>query len=425
MDRRRRATLALTLNFLSLLFSITAFSSSYWCEGTRKVPKPICRGPATDKPTFCIRFNGSDTNNSNAVQYTWETGDDKFMERYFHAGIWYSCEENVSGDGECNSRAPTLSDRLSPLSPGSGSPGSDMDRRRRATLALTLNFLSLLFSITAFSSSYWCEGTRKVPKPICRGPATDKPTFCIRFNGSDTNNSNAVQYTWETGDDKFMERYFHAGIWYSCEENVSGDGENCRSFIALTPPADRGVLWLSIVAEVLYITLLLTGVSLMSIEVCYYTSVIDGLKLNAFAAIFTVLSGLLGMVAHMMYTTVFQMTVNLGPEDWRPQTWDYGWSYCLAWGSFTCCMAASVTTINRYTKTILEFKQRRRNLERNLQNKPKSPEQDGSRPVWDVYLSTIQGGDREDFVDLPISAHNPSACGNSAHFPYRQCDEYC
>jgi len=37
--------------------------------------------------------------------------------------------------------------------------------------------------------------------------------------------------------------------------------------------------------------------------------------------------GLLGMVAHMMYTTVFQMTVNLGPEDWRPHTWDYGWSY--------------------------------------------------------------------------------------------------
>ncbi|XP_068120286.1 germ cell-specific gene 1-like protein 2 isoform X5 [Hyperolius riggenbachi] len=104
-------------------------------------------------------------------------------------------------------------------------------------------------------------------------------------------------------------------------------GEKCRSFITLTPPADRGVLWLSIVAEVLYITLLLTGVSLMSVEVCYYTSVIDGLKLNAFAAIFTVLSGLLGMVAHMMYTTVFQMTVNLGPEDWRPQNWDYGWSY--------------------------------------------------------------------------------------------------
>ncbi|KAM4691321.1 germ cell-specific gene 1-like protein 2 [Rhinophrynus dorsalis] len=301
-----------------------------------------------------------------------------------------------------------------------------MDRRRRATVALTLNCLSLLFSITAFSSSYWCQGVRKVPKPLCTGRSREKQTYCIRFNSSDTNSSsNVVQYTWETGDDKFVERNFHAGIWYSCEENISGDGEKCRSFITLTPPADRGVLWLSIVAEVLYITLLLTGVSLMSVEVCYYTSVIDGLKLNAFAAIFTVLSGLLGMVAHMMYTTVFQMTVNLGPEDWRPQNWDYGWSYCLAWGSFTCCMAASVTTINRYTKTILEFKQRRRNIERSLQNKQQNVvEPDAAQPVWDIYINTIQGN-REGFMDLPISGQNPTLYGNLSSFPYTQCDEYC
>lgn len=38
-------------------------------------------------------------------------------------------------------------------------------------------------------------------------------------------------------------------------------------------------------------------------------------------------SGLLGMVAHMMFTTAFQLTVSLGPEDWKPQTWDYSWSY--------------------------------------------------------------------------------------------------
>lgn len=37
--------------------------------------------------------------------------------------------------------------------------------------------------------------------------------------------------------------------------------------------------------------------------------------------------GLLGMVAHMMYTQVFQATVNLGPEDWRPHSWDYGWAF--------------------------------------------------------------------------------------------------
>ncbi|KFW06908.1 Germ cell-specific gene 1-like, partial [Fulmarus glacialis] len=119
---------------------------------------------------------------------------------------------------------------------------------------------------------------------------------------------------------------------------------------------DAGVLWLSVVSEVLYIMLLVVGFSLMCLELFHSSSVIDGLKLNAFAAVFTVLSGLLGMVAHMMYTQVFQVTVSLGPEDWRPHSWDYGWSFCLAWGSFTCCMAASVTTLNSYTKTVIEFR---------------------------------------------------------------------
>lgn len=56
-----------------------------------------------------------------------------------------------------------------------------------------------------------------------------------------------------------------------------------------------GVLWLCIVAECLYILLLATGGILMSMEVCQFGNVIDGLKLNAFAAIFTVLSGKCGV----------------------------------------------------------------------------------------------------------------------------------
>uniref|UniRef100_A0A8C8VQL4 Germ cell-specific gene 1-like protein n=1 Tax=Pelusios castaneus TaxID=367368 RepID=A0A8C8VQL4_9SAUR len=279
-----------------------------------------------------------------------------------------------------------------------------MDRRQRASAALTLSFLSLIFSITAFSSSYWCEGTRKVAKPFCAGQG--KETRCIRFNSSDVNNSNAVQYIWETGDDKFIDRKFHAGIWYSCEEIINEEGEKCRSFINLTPPADRGVLWLSIAAELLYIILLLTGATLMSIEVCHHTTVIDGLKINAFAAIFTVLAGLFGMVAHMMYTTVFQMTVNLGPEDWRPQMWDYSWSYCLAWGSFACCMAAAVTTINRYTKTILEFKRKRKKLERSLKNKHKFPNPGAPGKAWNMYVSSFHNA-TEGFVHQLKDVHNP------------------
>lgn len=35
----------------------------------------------------------------------------------------------------------------------------------------------------------------------------------------------------------------------------------------------------------------------------------------------------------MMYTTVFQMTVSIGPKDWRPQSWDYGWSFAYVFYS--------------------------------------------------------------------------------------------
>ncbi|XP_032303451.1 germ cell-specific gene 1-like protein isoform X4 [Coturnix japonica] len=237
------------------------------------------------------------------------------------------------------------------------------NRRCRALLAVSLNLMALLFSTTAFITTHWCEGTQRVPKPSC---GKEKKTNCLNYSGNETaneTNQNVVHYSWETGDDRFLFRYFHTGIWYSCEENINAAGEKCRSFIDLAPASEKGVLWLSVVSEVLYIMLLVVGFSLMCLELFHSSSVIDGLKLNAFAAVFTVLSGLLGMVAHMMYSQVFQATVNLGPEDWRPHSWDYGWSFCLAWGSFTCCMAASVTTLNSYTKTVIEFRHKRKIFE--------------------------------------------------------------
>lgn len=118
-----------------------------------------------------------------------------------------------------------------------------------------------------------------------------------------------------------------------------------------------GVLWLSVVSEFTYIGLLGMGFLLMCLEMMCSHKEMHALKINAFAAICTVLSGegilqiysisssfsqygaefllirftsgtgLLGMVAHMMFTTVFQMTVIVGPKDWRPQSWDYGWSF--------------------------------------------------------------------------------------------------
>uniref|UniRef100_A0A8C9SKB5 Germ cell-specific gene 1-like protein n=1 Tax=Scleropages formosus TaxID=113540 RepID=A0A8C9SKB5_SCLFO len=299
-----------------------------------------------------------------------------------------------------------------------------IDRRRRATLALTLNLLALLFAVSALTTSYWCEGTRKVVKPFCTGPVTLKQSFCIRYNSSNLNDSRLVQYIWETGEDKFLMRKFHTGIWFSCE----GDGGwwQCLT-LTLLMRYFSGVLWLCIVAECLYIVLLSTGGILMSIEVCYYSNVIDGLKLNAFAAIFTVLSGLLGMVAHMMFTTAFQLTVSLGPEDWKPQTWDYSWSYILAWSSFTACMASSVTTINRYTKTILEFKHKRRNIEKNLKIKQKLLDLDSPDQVWDMYISSVPST-AEELMDLSSNGRklsNTSVFLDLNDLPDSQVEEYC
>ncbi|XP_031432145.1 germ cell-specific gene 1-like protein [Clupea harengus] len=262
-----------------------------------------------------------------------------------------------------------------------------MSRRSRSLLSLTLTSLALALSVLAFCTSYWCEGTHKVVKPLCLSPVkmkncgqnnsepytTESPTPDPRGPSNRTLSpkrreelakirqrqlANAVQYIWETGEDKYMFRYFHTGFWQSCEKHI--EGERCRSFFGLTPGETHGVLWLSMISEFMYITLLGMGFLLMWLEVLCSHKEMHALKINAFAAVCTVLSGLMGMIAHMMYTTVFQLTVIVGPKDWRPQTWDYGWSFALAWVSFSCCMGAAVFTLNSYTKTIIELKHRQR-----------------------------------------------------------------
>nr|XP_019961275.1 PREDICTED: germ cell-specific gene 1-like protein [Paralichthys olivaceus] len=270
----------------------------------------------------------------------------------------------------------------------------NMSRRNRSLLSLSLTSLALTLSVLAFCTSYWCEGTHKVVKPLCLSPVklkncgqnnsqpytTEAPTPDPRNPATNVTLSplqkdelarlkrkqlaNAVHYIWETGEDKYMLRYFHTGFWLSCEKHNEGEDqeEKCRSFIELTPGETQGVLWLSVISEFMYIGLLAMGFLLMWVEsICLCAKrEMNALKINAFAAMCTVLSGLMGMMAHMMYTTVFQMTVSIGPKDWRPQTWDYGWSFAMAWLSFSCCMAAAVATLNSYTKTIIEMKHRAR-----------------------------------------------------------------
>nr|XP_020451662.1 germ cell-specific gene 1-like protein isoform X2 [Monopterus albus] len=184
-------------------------------------------------------------------------------------------------------------------------------RRCRTLMSVSLNFFALFFSITAFITTYWCVGTQRVPKPKCSKLRTHQ---CIDYGVNETD-PNKVVYSWETGDDRFLFRQFHTGIWFSCEENIHDESERCRSFIDLAPASEKG---------------------------------------------------LLGMVAHVMYTQVFQVTVSHGPPDWRPYNWDYGWSFCMAWASFTCCMGASVTTLNAYTKTVIEFRRKRKTFEQSI-----------------------------------------------------------
>uniref|UniRef100_A0A8C0NGN6 Germ cell associated 1 n=1 Tax=Canis lupus familiaris TaxID=9615 RepID=A0A8C0NGN6_CANLF len=201
---------------------------------------------------------------------------------------------------------------------------------QRTLLSAILNMLSLSLSTTSLLSNSWFVGTQKVPKPVCgKGLATECFDVPVPLDGSSTDASSqeVVQYSWEAGDDRFSFHAFWSGMWLSCEEiveepvqlppqsrqlraiqtsgRVAAKGERCRTFNELTPPTERG---------------------------------------------------LLGMVAHMMYSQVFQATANLGPEDWRPHAWNYGWAFYVAWVSFTCCMASAVTTFNTYTKLVLEFK---------------------------------------------------------------------
>ncbi|XP_026567748.1 germ cell-specific gene 1-like protein [Pseudonaja textilis] len=273
-----------------------------------------------------------------------------------------------------------------------------LSRRVRSMLSLGLNCLALCFSVSAFSTSYWCEGTHKVVKSPCLSVV--KKGNCAPNNSNGTVDANEtadphkVQYIWETGEDKYAFQYFHTGFWLSCEEH-HGE-EKCRSFIELPPESEQGVLWLSVASEFLYIILLSIGFLLMCLDAIYYANFIDGLKINAFAAVITVLSGLLGMVAHMMYMTVFQVAVSLGPKDWRPQTWYYGWSFGLAWLSFTLCMSASVLTLNTYTKTILEFKYRRQIFEKYTASTgsirgSNSPafDPDLERFLWEKYIFSV------------------------------------
>uniref|UniRef100_A0A2K5EVA9 Germ cell associated 1 n=1 Tax=Aotus nancymaae TaxID=37293 RepID=A0A2K5EVA9_AOTNA len=214
---------------------------------------------------------------------------------------------------------------------------------QRTRLSAILSMLSLSFSTISLFSNYWFVGTQKVPKPLCEKDLAAKCfDMPVSLDGDVANASTQevkqVAYIWDG------KAHLELGPPWEAE----------HSFLFLWFPAE--ILWLSLGTQITYIGLQFISFLLLLTDLLLTGNPACGLKLSAFAAVSSVLSGLLGMVAHMMYSQVFQATANLGPEDWRPHVWNYGWAFYMAWLSFTCCMASAVTTFNTYTRMVLEFK---------------------------------------------------------------------
>ncbi|XP_066109305.1 germ cell-specific gene 1 protein isoform X4 [Saccopteryx bilineata] len=164
---------------------------------------------------------------------------------------------------------------------------------QRTFLSAVLNLLSLSLSTASLLSNYWFVGTQKVPKPLCgKGLAAQCFDMPVPLDGDGSNASSqeVVQYSWATGDDRFSLRTVWSGMWLSCEETVEEPGEKCRSFIELTPPTEREILWLSLGAQFAYIGLELTSFLLLLTDLLLTGNPGCGLKLSAFAALSSVLS---------------------------------------------------------------------------------------------------------------------------------------
>ncbi|KAI4873555.1 hypothetical protein NFI96_006556, partial [Prochilodus magdalenae] len=74
-----------------------------------------------------------------------------------------------------------------------------MPRRSRSLLSLSLTSLALALSVLAFCTSYWCEGTHKVVKPLCLSP--------VKMKNCGQNNSEP--YTTDMGEQSLGSHHHH------------------------------------------------------------------------------------------------------------------------------------------------------------------------------------------------------------------------
>lgn len=93
-----------------------------------------------------------------------------------------------------------------------------MSRRNRSLLSLSLTSLALTLSVCAFCTSYWCEGTHKVVKPLCLSP--------VKMKNCGQNNSQPYTTGEDTGDVIFSFFYGHCNNFW--KETISFLGTNRR-----------------------------------------------------------------------------------------------------------------------------------------------------------------------------------------------------
>ncbi|XP_047405285.1 germ cell-specific gene 1 protein isoform X5 [Sciurus carolinensis] len=231
---------------------------------------------------------------------------------------------------------------------------------QRTFISAALSLLSLSLSTTSLLSSSWFVGTQKVPKPLCgKSLAAKCFDMPMSLEGGVPNASTpeVVQYSWETGDDRFSFLTFRSGMWLSCEETMEEPGERCRSFIELTPPAERGekgllefatlqgpchptlrfggewlmeksflphlplglvakILWLSLGAQITYIGLEFISFLLLLMDLLLTGNPGFGLKLSAFAAIASVLSAQPGFPSPAAWHQLSPLSIHIPGWSW-------------------------------------------------------------------------------------------------------------
>lgn len=113
-----------------------------------------------------------------------------------------------------------------------------LQQMRSPRLSFIQTVVSLVLGGMALLSPYWCVGKQKVPKPLC---SPTKHSNCIPVPG--VSNSSSIQFSWETGDDRFVFPTFHTGLFVSCEENIYTDawGERGRQVLNI-----KNTLWISV-----------------------------------------------------------------------------------------------------------------------------------------------------------------------------------